>query len=326
MPSRSQTIAIVTPFLADANNGNWRTAQRWQAMLAPDFQAIVQPDWPAPGIDNAVAMIALHARRSAPAARRFHAAHPERPLILVMTGTDLYRDLASSEDAQETLRRATAVVVLQDDAVQYLPRETRRKTHVVYQSARALQPANKPGGRVNVVVVGHLRPEKSPQTIFDLVGAMDDSLPIHVLQIGSGLDEKLAARAQVLSRDDPHYHWAGALPHGLTRAAIKRAHLLIHPSIMEGGANVIVEAIQSGTPVLASRMSGNLGMLGPDYPGYFPVGDHLALLAQLRRCLDNANFLTRLNVACRARSQHFSPEAERNSLLKILSTCLPDRD
>ncbi len=243
-----------------------------------------------------------------------------------MTGTDLYHDLETSQDAQDVLRMATAVVVLQDDAVQYLPRETRHKTHVVYQSARALQPASKPEDRLNAVVVGHLRPEKSPQTIFDLVGAMDVGLPIHVLHIGAGLDESLAARARLLSDSNPHYHWAGALPHGLTRAAIKRAHLLIHPSVMEGGANVIVEAIQSGTPVLASRMSGNVGMLGPNYPGYFPVGDHLALLAQLRRCVENANFLTRLNVACRARAQYFSPEAERNSLLKILSTCLPTPD
>ena len=68
---------------------------------------------------------------------------------------------------------------------------------------------------------------------------------------------------------DPRYRWTGALPHGLTRCAIRNAHLLVHPSLMEGGANVIVEAITAGTPVIASRVSGNVGMLGRNYPGLF---------------------------------------------------------
>ncbi len=319
-------IVIVTPYGADANNGNWRTAHRWQELLSKDFEPIVQADWPAEDQRDAALMIALHARRSAGAILRFRQAHPQRPIVLVMTGTDLYHDLKDSAEAQKSLQLADAVIVLQDDAVQYLPREHRRKTHVVYQSARALTPAKKPRGKINAVVVGHLRQEKSPQTIFDAISDLHDAAPVHILHIGNGLDPALAVRAEALSADSPHYHWAGALAHGLTRSAIKRSHLLIHPSILEGGANVIVEAIQSGTAVLASRMSGNIGMLGKDYPGYFPVGDHKALADLLMRCANEANFLTRLGVACRARAHHFLPETERNSLTKILSTLLNSHD
>ncbi len=324
MPSPLRRIVIVTPYGSEANNGNWRTAHRWQDLLSGRFDSIVQSDWPAEDQSDAALLIALHARRSAAAIRHFREAHPLRPIVLVMTGTDLYHDLADNSEAQASLRLADAVIVLQDDAVQYLPREHRRKTHIVYQSARALVPAKKPRGKINAVVVGHLREEKSPQTIFDAVGELEDATPIHILHIGNGLEPALAARAEALSRESPHYHWAGALAHGLTRSAIKRSHLLIHPSILEGGANVIVEAIQSGTAVLASEMSGNIGMLGKDYPGYFPVGDHRALAQLLKRCAEEPNFLTRLGVACRARAHHFLPETERNSLVKILSTLLAD--
>ena len=48
---------------------------------------------------------------------------------------------------------------------------------------------------------------------------------------------------------------------------------------MEGGAHVILEAVQSGTAVLASRIDGNVGMLGPAHEGYFEVGDDAGLAA-----------------------------------------------
>jgi glycosyltransferase involved in cell wall biosynthesis len=60
----------------------------------------------------------------------------------------------------------------------------------------------------------------------------------------------------------PNYRWLGALPHESTRRRIQAAHVLVHSSRMEGGAHVVIEAVTSGTPVLASRIPGNLGLLG----------------------------------------------------------------
>ena len=145
---------------------------------------------------------------------------------------------------------------------------------------------------------------------------------IHILHIGGGLDDALARKATQLSKRNTNYHWCGTMPHGLARAAIKRAHLLIHPSIMEGGANVIAEAITSGTPVLASRVSGNVGMLGPEYPGYFPVGDAAALGALLNRSLIDREFFASLEKACNARAPLFSVEAERNALRALVNGML----
>ena len=267
---------------------------------------------------NADILIALHARRSADSIRRYRAAHPHGALIVVLTGTDLYADLGVSADARTSLDLADALIVLQEDAIQYVPREHRKKTHVIYQSAKTLVPAKKIKHRLNCVVAGHLRTEKDPDIIFRLVESLPADSPIHVLHLGAPNDEVLAARARALSASSPHYHWAGALSHGLTRAAIKRSHLLIHPSVLEGGANVIVEALSSGTPVVASRMSGNIGMLGQDYAGYFPVGDMQALRTLLERCVSDANFLLRLNTACTARAKLFLPATERSTLVKLI--------
>ncbi len=322
MSNSLPVVAIVSPYLADANNGNWRTAHRWQSLLKGRFKTIVQNAWPLVPQQTVDAMIALHALRSADSARRFRDQYPGKPLIVALTGTDLYRDLASSAKAMVTIAMADALVVLQEDAIAHVPREYRHKTHVIFQSAKQLIPARKAMGKLDCVVVGHLRCEKDPETIFRLVEAIPDNGPLRILHIGAPLDAKLAARARALAARHSHYHWANALPHGLARAAIKRAHVLIHPSIMEGGANVIVEAIMSGTPVIASHMSGNIGMLGADYPGYFPVGDVNALWSQLSRCASDANFLMRLKVACATRENLFTPETECAALCQMIHRLL----
>jgi putative glycosyltransferase (TIGR04348 family) len=312
------TIIIVSPYLASANNGNWRTARRWADQLQDNYDVIVQSDWNGEPCDL---LIALHARRSHAAIKRFRNSS-NLPLVLVLTGTDLYRDLPSSAEARNSLELASVLVVLQEDAVQYVPLEHRRKTHVIYQSAHLLRPAAKARSKLDCVAVGHLRHEKDPLTLLRALDCIPARKSIHILHIGAPLDDELAGAARAKAVRDDRYHWADALPHGLARAAIKRAHVLIHPSIMEGGANVIVEALTSGTPVIGSEISGNIGMLGKDYPGYFPVGDAAALAGLLEKCLEDPNFYSRLNNAAKARAPLFAPAAEKKSINKLVSELL----
>lgn len=316
-------VLIITPYLADANNGNWRTARRWQQLLALHYRVnvvndIVSDNPPTSFNPKPDAIIALHARRSYVSILAAKKNYADVPLIVVLTGTDLYRDIADSAEAQHSLTLADALIVLQEDAIQYVPKAYRKKTHVVFQSAKPLLPAVKADGVLNCVAVGHLRAEKSPETIFQAAELLRETPNIHVTHIGKAMDEKLVKRASALTLSQQNYRWVGALSHGLTRAAIKRAHLLIHPSIMEGGANVIVEAITAGTAVIASKMSGNVGMLGQDYSGYFPVGDAHALVELLQRVKREPNLFARLNNACKARSHLFTPDAERHQLDNII--------
>lgn len=291
-------------------------------MLRHDFRVIVQSDWNGEPCDL---LIALHARRSAASVRAYRRAHPHAPLAVMLTGTDLYRDLPASTEARESLDAADRIVTLQDDAPRLLEASWRRKTEVVFQSARALAPARKARGRLDCVVVGHLREEKDPRTLFEAVHGLPAQLAVTVRHIGAPLDAGLAAAARELASRERRYRYLGALPHGLTRAAIKAAHLLVHPSVMEGGANVIVEAVTSGTPVVASRMSGNVGMLGIDYPGYFEVGDAAGLRAQLVRAISEPGHLDRLRKACARRRPLFSPAGEARAVRRLVTSLLEPR-
>jgi putative glycosyltransferase (TIGR04348 family) len=240
----------------------------------------------------------------------------------VLTGTDLYRDLPGSASARQSLQFADRIVVLNERALGDLSPALRRKSTAILQSANVLRRAAKKKDRLDCVVVGHLRPEKDPATLWRALEHIPQGLPISIRHIGAALQPGLAREAKAAARRDPRYRWTGPTNHGLAREAIRRAHLLIHPSILEGGANVIVEAITAGTPVLASRMSGNLGMLGADYPGYFDVGDAEGLAGRLVELCGNRRTLGALETACGKRMPLMRPAREAQALRRLVDSLL----
>lgn len=288
-------------------------------MLRDRYKVIVQSEWAGEACD---ALIALHARRSAPSIVRYRERSPGAPLAVMLTGTDLYRDLPDSLEARHSLDAADEIVVLQDDAPRLLDRAWRRKTRVIFQSAPALAPGRKSAKGLRCVVVGHLRGEKSPQTVWEAMEELPPGLPIVVRHIGAALDEELGRRAMECASRDSRYRYEGALAHARTRAAMRTADLLIHPSVMEGGANVIVEAVMAGTAVVASRVSGNVGMLGADYPGYFERGNASGLAGMLVRAVEDGAFRKSLDSACRKRRALFKPEAERREVRYLVADLL----
>ncbi|MEO5702082.1 MAG: selenoneine biosynthesis selenosugar synthase SenB [Casimicrobiaceae bacterium] len=310
-------VVIATPYLAAANNGNWRTAARWARLLAQDYEVIVQAsDAPLPRACDT--LIALHARRSRTAVARWREEGRDGAVVVALTGTDLYRDISEHDpDAVASLAAADGLIVLQEHALTAVPARYRSKTRVVYQSARTLTPRpdrTRAGGRLACVLVAHLRPEKDPETVLAAWCALDRRAALRLTVVGEALDKALGAALKAAVAQDARIQWQGARSHAWTRQAIKRADLLICSSRMEGGANVVVEAVTAGTPVLASRMSGNLGMLGEDYAGYFPVGDAAALARLVARCAEDPSFTARLGRQCAARAPLFAPAAERAAL------------
>jgi putative glycosyltransferase (TIGR04348 family) len=318
-------LVLVTPAGAAANNGNWQTARRWAHLLASDFDVEIVQRWAG---GDAALMVALHARRSAASVQAWRQQMGARPLVVVLTGTDLYRDITVDAAAQDSLRLADRLVVLNERGLAALPLALQGKASVCLQSSLALQPRAKTARHLRAVMVGHLREEKSPQTYFEAARLLSRRTDIRLDHIGAGLDEALAQQALALSgafgkgTGTARYRWLGALPHGATRRRIAAAHVLVHCSRMEGGAHVVTEAIVSGTPVLASRIDGNVGLLGADYGGYFDWGDAPALARLLERARDDPAMLATLAGQCRARAPLFTPEQERRTLLLMLHQLL----
>lgn len=312
-------LCLVTPALASANNGNWQTARRWARFLAADYRVRLCAAWDGKPAD---VMLALHARRSAPSIHAFAQAHPQQPLVVALTGTDLYRDIAIDADARRSLALAWRLIVLHDLAPLDLPAPLRAKTVVCFQSTPARPPLAKTGRHLRALMVGHLRDEKWPQTLWAAAARLHDRRDIRIDHIGAALDADLGAAARACADAHPAYRWLGARPHGQTLRRIRQAHVLVHASRMEGGAHVVLEAVRRGTPVLASRIPGNVGMLGADYGGYFPPGDDAALATLLQRARDEPAMLNALAAQCDTRAPLFEPARERRILRETLKDTL----
>jgi len=316
-------IAIVTPARAGSRSGNRHTAARWAAMLrAAGHRVTVHTQWQGERCDL---LLALHAKRSHASILRYRTAQPRGPLAVVLTGTDLYRDLPASVEARRSLELADRIIVLQDEAPHLLEPRLRRKTRVVFQSADPSVRHAPPSRGLRVVVIGHLREEKDPFRAATALARLPADAGVEVVQLGAALAPGMQVEATRWMAREPRYRWLGSVTHARALAWLAKSHLLVVSSRMEGGANVIAEAARIGTPVLASRVPGNLGMLGRSYPGYFALGDGRALAKLLQRAASDAHYRPCLRRALRARRRLFAPAAERAALLRALAPLLRPR-
>ena len=316
-------ILIVSPAAARDNNGNWQTASRWARFLRGRHAVEVAAGWsPADPVPDL--LIALHARRSAEALAAFKQAHPQGPALLVLTGTDLYRDIDTSPEARASLDLADAVVLLQEAGLARLAPQVRARARVIYQSSPALRPAAPKRRTIDICMIGHLRPEKDPLT-FMRAATLVTTPRVRLLHIGGALDPELEQAARATEAATARYRWLGPMPHAQTRQRLKRCRAMVIASRMEGGANVIIEAVTSGVPVLASRIDGNVGMLGQDYAGYFPLGDAAALARLVERCVQDAAFDALLRRQCAARAALFTPQAEQAAVADLVDNLLRPR-
>lgn len=266
-------------------------------------------------------MIALHAWRSRKAIAEFDRQWPQAPLFIALTGTDLYKFIHSHpEETLRSIELADQLVALHELAHEALPLAARSKVHVIHQSAEPPSCSWAPSKRYfDVCVVGHLRDEKDPLRAAVAVRTLDSSSRIRVLHYGRAHHRGWADRAEEEMARNRRYRWLGDMPHWQIRRAYSRCRLVVLSSKMEGGANVISEAVVAGLPVVASAIPGSIGLLGKNYAGYYPVGDTAALRELLQRTETDARFLEGLRRQCKARSRLFEPERERRAWKRLLA-------
>ena len=317
-------IHITSPAPPDSLKGNRVTADRWASLLSGlGHRVTVSDAWDGEPCDL---LVALHAKRSFRAIERFHRQHPQKPLILAMTGTDLYRDIRVDQDARRALDMATAFVALQARAARELPEDLRQLVHVIYQSVEIPEELSPCRDDVfEVCVVGHLRDVKDPFLAARATRLLPAHSKVEVVHLGAALDPEFGERARREMRDNPRYAWLGPRPRDETLRILGRSRLHLLSSKLEGGANVVGEALALGVPNLSTRIDGSLGILGDDYPGYYEVGDENGLARLLDRAENDREFLADLRARGDALAPLFRPERERESWRELLeSVAHPD--
>jgi putative glycosyltransferase (TIGR04348 family) len=271
-------------------------------------------------------LVALHARKSAPSVFRFARERPGVPIVVALTGTDLYRDIRRSASARRALAAADRLVVLQAHGVGDLPRAVRGRARVIHQSALRPKGEHRPAVRTfDVCVLGHLRPVKDPFRAAMAVRRLPAESRLRVVHLGAALSDSMRVRAEAEVERNERYEWRGEQPRWKSLRVLARSRLLVLSSRLEGGANVVSEAIACGVPVITSRIRGSLGILGDDYPGTYPVGDTAALRRLLLRAETDAAFLADLTARCRKLAPLVDPGNERAAWAALLDELSPSR-
>lgn len=328
------TWHIGSPYPPDTVFGNRITAERWRRILTRlglRVEVIRSDDDPLPAIRQSDGLVALHARRSADLIRWYHFKFPDRPLVVAMTGTDLHGDFQRKgspeyELCRESVQLADRLILLEPKSLELLPKSLHKKARVIFQSA---EPAPRRGQPIDdafeVSVIGHLRPEKDPLLAARAAQLLPPGSRVRIVHIGFALDEACGEQARQESKFNPRYRWLGGMPHAQALYWLTRSRLTALTSRSEGGPSVIAEAAVNDVPVVSTAIFAAQGMLGDDYPGFFPVGDAQALADLLYRAETVPAFLSQLKEAVRQRAALFSPEREIAAWQSLLQELAHER-
>jgi putative glycosyltransferase (TIGR04348 family) len=318
-------IRIVIPPRAAPRSGNRVSADRWARLLRGLGHRVAVSG--AYGGEPCDLLIGLHARKSFLAIRAYRRLRPSGPLVVALGGTDLYHDLPRSRRARASLEWADRIVVLQPLARCAVPPRLRAKTRAILQSApRPRGRIEPPEGEFRVLVLAHLRPVKDPFRAALAASLLPPSSRVRILHFGRAPDRKAASRARERMRRNPRYIWRGEVSRAVALRHLAGSRLLVLTSRLEGGANVVSEALAAGVPIVSSRIPGSVGILGPSYPGYFRAGDTRGLARLLARCESDSGYYEGLQRRCRRLAPLVRPSRERAAWKRLLSEIgVPER-
>jgi glycosyltransferase involved in cell wall biosynthesis len=152
-------------------------------------------------------------------------------------------------------------------------------------------------GPIRVIYVGRLHPQKSlPDLLhaFAEVAKTHDALECRVVGEGpeqNGLDSlavslRLGTRLTLHGRSDD------------VADELRKAHIFVLPSAVEGMSNALLEAMSAGLAVIASDIPGNRDVVTHGHNGLlFPHGDTAALSAAIDSLVTDPAYRQRLGAA-----------------------------
>lgn len=276
---------------------------------------------------DADVVVVLHARRCAGAAQAAKAEDADRPLIVALAGTDLYQDLPESTEARKTLDVADAIVVLQEDGLWHLQSMNTTwfdKAHIVHQSVEPKGLPRAPNdNEFTVVVLSYLRDVKDPLLAAKAARLLPATSKARVIHGGAAHTPEWEELAKQEMAENPRYEWLDELDADGAAELLASAHVLACTSLLEGGANVVSEAITQGVAVVGTDIGGNRGLLGADHPGLVPVGDAEALGALIDSLERDEEKLAQLTQRSIDRQWMTTPTHEREQWYAVLEHVAP---
>ena len=227
--------------------------------------------------------------------------------------------------------RADAVIVL-------TPRQARltagdgvadERIHVIPPGVVAVDPGavNRPPKRVDgrpvVLFVGRLSPQKGVRYLIEAAARMTRA-DFVIRLVGDGPErpelEALVDRLRLAER----VRFDGFVAHDDVAAIMAAADVLVLPSVAEEFGSVLVEAMQAGLPVVATRTGGIADAVG-DAGVLVPPRDPAALAAAIERLFADGAERQRLSALARRRAGEHDWELLADRILALYRKVVADR-
>jgi len=302
-------VLIHSPYPRQRSQGNAVTAERMRKLLqSGGLNAAIHERGDISM--TAKCLIALNARKSAGEIFDFRRRLPESSIVALLTGTDVNHSEMEQfgSDTLKALELSDRIVSLHEGFSHRLPDDLLIKTKVIYPSVQLAEDINhRPSEPWKVIIAGNFREEKNPDLMMQAVSKLTNS-PLHLHAYGGGGDYQ--AKLERTAKKYAQFHFHGVQEHDALLADMQSARVLLNTSTEEGGANAICEAVSLGLPVIASKIDGNVGMLGADYAGFFTSGDVDSLIDILVRVAEDINFYQTLKRQVTERAPFFSYQRE----------------
>jgi glycosyltransferase involved in cell wall biosynthesis len=185
------------------------------------------------------------------------------------------------------LRRASAVIAT-TEALRARARRLNRNVELVPNGVDTERFAPPPGGRprgtpARVLYVGRFSAEKNLDTLVTAAAELARRRPLRLVLVGGGpLEAAVRAQARAAGLD---VEFPGVVPQERLPELYREADAFVLASFTEGHPKVLIEALASGVPCVASDCEGNRSLVTDGVTG---------LLFDPRRAADLAESLARV--------------------------------
>ena len=161
-----------------------------------------------------------------------------------------------------------------------------------------------PREAVELLFVGRLVRQKGLDILFEALATIDPALKWHLTLVGDGPERAaLLEQAQRLGLAD-RIALRGWVKKEQLAAIYRGGDVFVLPSRDEGFANVLLEAMAAGLPIMGTYVSGTDDAVVDGATGYIvQPGDMPALATALAKLLSDAGLRERMGRAARARAE-----------------------
>lgn len=174
-----------------------------------------------------------------------------------------------------------------------------------------------PRSPLRVLYVGSLGQRKGLSYALAAVDALGSAVSLTLI------GRPTSPHCQPLNAALERHHWVPTLPHAEILAQMRRHDVLLLPSLFEGYALVISEALSQGLPVIATPNSGAAESVRDGIEGFLvPIRNSAVIVTCLEALASDRERLEAMRIACLQRATELSWETYETTLQGLVQTTL----